>query len=281
MNIGWATVCGGASALTTLREIKYEPGTKSLVANPVEELIGLRTSSLANITAPITIPAGTTSEVPGTKGVDAAASADVLVNFDLPADGSAAIFGVCVLVGPITNATTGEPLEQLQLQREVREGGPWRPEGLCGDSGNSSGIPVLANLSAVDENGARAGTVSIGGTNTMGGHPVFITVEKGISVFDIRVLVDRCIVEAFLMGGRHSFTSMGPQDVAERSKGAVPGVPGTAIMLMGHTDVTVNSVEVWEIGCGWTDPPYMGFGPTASAMEQSLQVEGRTVKYWG
>lgn len=81
------------------------------------------------------------------------------------------------------------------------------------------------------------------------------------------------IVEAFLLGGRHSFTSMGPQDVAERAKGAVPGVPGTAIMLMslGHTAITVKSAEIYSMGCGWTDPPYMGEGP--------FQIEGRTVPY--
>jgi len=102
-------------------------------------------------------------DVQGTRNVDAAASADVLLNFELPSDGSAAIFGACVLVGPITNATTGESLDPLPSQSVRREqegelgltdgvdddvGGPWRPWGLCGDSANSTGIPVLANLSA-------------------------------------------------------------------------------------------------------------------------------------
>ena len=142
---------------------------------------------------------------------------------------------------------------------------------ICGDAANSTGIPVLANLSAASANGTRTGTVSIGVLNTMSGHPVHVTVSKSESVFDMRILIDRCIVEAFVLGGRHSFTSMGPQDVVERRKGAVPGTPGTAILLIGHTAITVKSAEVHAIGCGWTDPPYMGDGP--------FQVEGRTVVY--
>jgi hypothetical protein len=96
-------------------------------------------------------------DVQGTRNVDAAASADVLLNFELPSDGSAAIFGACVLVGPITNATTGESLDPLPSQsvRREQEGELGLTDdvdddvgGLCGDSANSTGIPVLANLSA-------------------------------------------------------------------------------------------------------------------------------------
>jgi hypothetical protein len=38
------------------------------------------------------------------------------------------------------------------------------------------------------------------------------------------------------MGGRHAMTSMGPQDVAERSKGATPGVAGGSILESVHID---------------------------------------------
>jgi hypothetical protein len=41
---------------------------------------------------------------------------------------------------------------------------------------------------------------------------------------------------AFVMGGRHAMTSMGPQDVAERSKGATPGVAGGSILESVHID---------------------------------------------
>jgi hypothetical protein len=167
LNIGWATVCGGASALTTLREIKYDATHKALVSNPVEELVGLRTAALATITQPLTLPAGETAEIPNTKGVAAAASSDTSVIFTLPVDGSAAVFGVCVLVGPITNASRAPPLSRQQ-QRGAGSGrlgaeGPWRPSSRCGDAANSTGIAVMANLSSVDpETRTRTGTVSIG-----------------------------------------------------------------------------------------------------------------------
>ena len=261
LNVGWATVCGGASALTILRELKYDVAHKALVSNPVEELEQLRTSSLANMTAPISIPAGGSSEIPGTAHNDAAASSDVLITFELPADGSAVAFGACVLA---SSGPRGGGLGQPEV------GGPWRPGGLCGDAANSSGVPVLANLSAVDpEDGTRSGTVSIGVQRLP--HPVFITIYKDETEFDMRILVDRCIVEAFVMGGRHAFTSMGPQDAHEAGKNPVPSVPGTAMLLMAETAITVKSAQVYSMGCGWTDPPYIGEGP--------FTVDGRTVEY--
>ena len=46
-----------------------------------------------------------------------------------------------------------------------------------------------------------------------------------------------------------ALTSMAPQDAVERGKGAVPGVPGTAILLMalGGRAITVKSA----VGEGW------------------------------
>jgi sucrose-6-phosphate hydrolase SacC (GH32 family) len=75
--------------------------------------------------------------------------------------------------------------------------------------------------------------------------------------FEMRILVDRCIVEAFLMGGRVAFTSHGPRrsDPAE--------IPGTEIRLFSTTGVTVTSAVVHSMSCGWTDPPTIGNGPFA------------------
>lgn len=309
MNIGWATVCGGAAALTTLREIKcvvaqappqplpaarcplppcslplacwarparprssalpssvhrccnsrYDPSLKTLVSNPVEELDRLRGSVLANISAPVAIPAGGTSAIPGTEGVDAAASSDLLVTFTLPADGSAASFGVCVLSSPgNTTSTDTAAAEEVDEDGDGAAGpgpgagavgGPWRPDGLCGDAANSVGIPVLANLSAVDAaSGQRTGVVSIGTRHTGVGHPFHITLKKGEAEFDMRVLVDRCIVEAFMMGGRADFTSMGPTE--SRAKGGSATTPGTKMLLMGHSAITVKSAVVHAMGAG-------------------------------
>ena len=95
-----ASVCGGASALTIMREITTDAAAKTLVANPVEEFALLRTGTLANVTTPIVIRAGTTLMVAGTANVDAAASSDIEVAFALPDANRPAVFGVCVLATP-------------------------------------------------------------------------------------------------------------------------------------------------------------------------------------
>ena len=53
-------------------------------------------------------------------------------------------------------------------------------------------------------------------------------------------------------------------------KGAVPGTPGTAILLIGHTAITVKSVR-----CTRSD----AVGRTHRTGDGPFQVEGRTVEY--
>ena len=43
------------------------------------------------------------------------------------------------------------------------------------------------------------------------------------------------------------------------------------MLLMAETAITVKSAQVYSMGCGWSDPPYMGEGP--------FMVAGRTVEY--
>ena len=56
------------------------------------------------------------------------------------------------------------------------------------------------------------------------------------------------------MGGRASFTSSGPSTLNGTA-------PGTAVKLFSETGVDVSRAEVHTMGCGWTDPPYIGDGP--------------------
>ena len=66
-------------------------------------------------------------------------------------------------------------------------------------------------------------------------------------------------------------TSMGPSECTGKNCKTV--APGTGVMLMGVTDITVRSTAVHAVGCGWTTPPYMGNGP--------FTVEGRRVDTMG
>jgi hypothetical protein len=52
------------------------------------------------------------------------------------------------------------------------------------------------------------------------------------------------------------------------------GVPGTAIMLMARTAISVKNASVHALGCGWTDPPYLGF-----PNETMMTIPGRTIQY--
>jgi hypothetical protein len=91
--------------LTILREVNYEAKTQSLVSNPVPELTGLRTASLASEKA-VSLQPGSTHLVAGTEN-GKAASADVVLTFSGWATATSPVaFGACVL-GSSVNHSTG------------------------------------------------------------------------------------------------------------------------------------------------------------------------------
>ena len=107
--IGWATPDfhgdGGPginflTRLTLLREVNFDAKTMNLVSNPVPELVGLRSGSLASERAVAMSPDA--KVIAGTGG-GAAASADVNISFSGFKDGDS--FGVCVLSS--ANGSTG------------------------------------------------------------------------------------------------------------------------------------------------------------------------------
>ena len=77
---------------------------------------------------------------------------------------------------------------------------------------------------------------------------------RGVFTLYVHLPATRCIVEAFVMGGRADFTSPSPPTVNNSA-------PGTAVKLFSGTGIRVSSATVHSMGCGWTDPPYIGDGP--------------------
>ena len=73
---------------------------------------------------------------------------------------------------------------------------------------------------------------------------------KGETTLDIRVLVDRSIVEAFIMGGRVVFS--------KTYNPAVLYVPDTHVAVHSwDTSAALSaSADVFSMGCGWTQEPY-------------------------
>ena len=90
--------------LTMLREVNYEAKTQSLVSNPVPELTGLRTLSLASEKAVSLLPGGT-HLVAGTEN-GKGASADVVLTFSGWATATSPVtVGACVLGSSINHST--------------------------------------------------------------------------------------------------------------------------------------------------------------------------------
>ena len=80
--------------LTLIREVNYDAALRTLVANPLPELVGLRSGVLASERGVALAAGAAPHAVPGTDG-GAAASAEVGVSFSGFAPG--AVFGACVL----------------------------------------------------------------------------------------------------------------------------------------------------------------------------------------
>lgn len=182
--IGWAHDYHGNAGpgitfltrLTLLREIHFDPVTSNLVSNPVPELVGLRTTKLASERAVALIP-GQIYPVKGT-GNGAAASADVLLTFDLSgvsADAPAATFGACVLA----NSTfTG-----LGLRLTV----------------SNDTLHAELNYCQVGASGIVA--VSLYGSKTV----------------SVRITPDRSVADFFVEGGRWSGTEAWPLPAARKA----------------------------------------------------------------
>ena len=64
----------------------------------------------------------------------------------------------------------------------------------------------------------------------------------------MRILVDRSVVEVFVMGGRVVFSkTYNPQLLY---------VPDTNVAVQAWGGAATASVDVFSMGCGWTAEPY-------------------------
>ena len=81
-----------------------------------------------------------------------------------------------------------------------------------------------------------------------------LPILEGEKLFDMRIVVDRSIIEAFLMGGRAVFT--------EKWSTAKGEAPETFVSLTSNF-ATTASANVWSMGCGWTEEPWCAKPPCA------------------
>ena len=184
---------------------------------------GLRNGTLAKASA-VTVSPGTPRIIAGTGAPADASTSDVLVSVNVPKE--AATITVNVLANTSSSSGSGTAIT------------------------GGVELNVTFNPAAV-RNGAQTATATIctiSPTHGGCGSRQFQIFQDEATV-DIRLLVDRSIVEAFVMGGRVVFTKMFyPAD------GTVPDTH-VALQAAGAA-VTVGSVQVFSMGCGWSDPPY-------------------------
>jgi len=250
--MGWGKFGGG---LSLLREINFDPrllghSTGGLVANPIAELARLRNGTLANDSS-VRLQPGV-PHVLGSTAVDgSAASADIVATFTLPDDAStAASFGICVLSDPSTA---------------------------------NVGIGVVVNVSAADgSTGQRTASAWIGlcGPATIWGNGYGHRTTGTFQIFkeerevDFRVLCDRSIVEAFLMGGRAVF-SASTNDAFPGSNNQTwdgdlrHGYP-TAVQIFAGGVETIASAVAYAMGCGWVDEPWCAKPPCPGITPQGV-----------
>ena len=200
--------------MSLVRVLSFDRASQSLVTNPIPSYTALRTGTLARGTNLQLLPGAplhTPSLAPG-----AGAAIDILV---------------------VLNLTTGEALAfELQLLADQQGGSMNATSGLEIGAG-SLGVNVSATTAA---DGSRSGLLSYRGTTYHGTQP--FTVLQGEATVELRVLVDRVIVEAFAQHGRaqltaHEWGAEGNTAVHMRSAGAQPAV--------------LSTYEIFGMGCGW------------------------------
>lgn len=167
--------------LSALREVNWDVKTQNLVANPVPELLGLRSSSLASdhvAALPINRP-----YVIANTGAGAAASSDVVLKFSgfKAASPSGTIFGACVL----GNGTSGSG---MGVSATVTPG--------------PNGTYIAAIASGLCNVGVREGGATV-------------TIFADEDELAVRLLADRSLVDIFVQGGRWAATQ-GWQHTAPR-----------------------------------------------------------------
>ena len=138
----------------TLYIFRLDIRIPAMVANPPAELAQLRNGTLASL-SDVKITRGGSVLLPNTAGNDAAASSDVVLSFSVPPEGTAAIFGVCVL----GNASASAPLHTSTADAADVTASAESERPAPGVGGSAGGVPG---------SGTYAGGVCVGVNITAG-----------------------------------------------------------------------------------------------------------------
>jgi len=278
--------------LTLVREVNYDAELKTLVANPLPELVGLRSGVLASERG-VALGGAAPHVVAGT-GAGAAASADVNVTFRALTAGS--VFGACVLAND-TNEGLGIRLSMSGAASNYFMPGVDLPSDDYNVTDVSYSDPRICQA-ACTADGAKCQAYTyvkrpplVGSCCLKGSVPAQASnpactsgIKAAAPPGSVTVQVGAC-ADALGSGfgadnaGKtfslrsSTATSVTVRILADRSvadffveggswSGTVawlakdPRAAGdSAVTLFGNSGV-VADVDVWSMGCGWVDPSY-------------------------
>jgi len=209
------------SALSVLREVKFDPVVRDLTAQPLEEYRLLHNGTLFAHQSPLRLPAG-----------------GKLLTLPLGGAGGSAID--LSLTVPLSS-TAGS--QRLSVGLSV----------LATAQSLANSTAIQLTVEPPSAGGFRAGNLSVGIEWPADNPPLPTTwrpwsapfrVRPGQASVDLRVLVDRSIVEVFANGGQ--------------AAGLLAYLPSSAehtsvhLFSRGEEAATVEDVQVFSMGCGWS-----------------------------
>ena len=231
----------GVQMMSSVRELSWDRERQWLVANPTAELEQLRNRTLLEAHNRTRLPPGKAQELALPHGTGAAM--DLSIVFELPpaagAAGTGAAAGASNAGGKEKKADKndeGAPSDLL-LQFGVR---------VLGRGGPLVNITVSTAAAADGRRSSRLCRVSGPSGNGPSAQTPFRLLDNE-DTLHVRILTDRSVAEFFVGGGRASRTLRHYPAQGDYSASLVATGDDAA-------DHVVQSVEAYEMGCGWELP---------------------------
>ena len=214
--------CDGCihSMMSLIRELKYDAavGVKSY---PVEEYATkLRGATILSEHQATALASGAKRRLRLPRG--AGGALDLLVSFDV--NRTRGGFGVAVRASPYTTAEAALVVTVQSISEPDAAGG-------------RNATILFAPPTAGDALRRTAQNATYHAIKT-------VPLLSGEKTLDIRVLVDRPAIEAFVQGGRTSFVTADTPFTEANSS--------VHVFNSGAHPVVVHSLEAYEMGCGWS-----------------------------
>ena len=210
--------------LTAVRTLRYDAARDALASQPVAEYARLRNGSLAAL-RDVELLAGGTRTLP--LPVGAGAAMDVELVLVLP---SAA-------AGRASRADTPTSSPAVTFGLDV----------LASTTNRSAATQLLVHIGAPRHDGTRVANISLASSRGVARGALVRAswlLDASETSLDVRVLVDRSIIEAFAAGGRAVVTA---RDYPAASETA------TRVWAGKEAGLRIERLDAWSMGCGWAE----------------------------